>query len=145
MEKRSSIDFFVEPQPADIRSCWDQVREGIEFILSEDPNLTFIPEDVYSECVNGRAQLFTSPIGFLVLTTETDPFTSDKTLLIWIAYVYETGKHNWIKHVQWFNTVACNAGCKYIEARSSVPEMTEYAIAEGWSLNTRVYTRKVDE
>ncbi len=136
---------FIEPQIADIRQCWGEIRKGIESIIDADPNLTFIPEDVYSECVNGRAQLFTSPIGFLVLTTEVDPFTSDKTLLIWIAYVHETGKHNWIKHVQWFEELARNAGCKFIEARSSVPEMEEYAIMQGFNLNTRVYTKKIDE
>jgi hypothetical protein len=84
-------------------------------------------------------------MGFLVLSTEIDPFTGDRTLLIWIAYVYETGKHNWMKHVQWFEELARKAGCRYIEARSSVSQMEEYALKQGFSLNTRVYTKEVDE
>tara|TARA_R100001460_G_scaffold13803_3_gene31124 strand:- start:2617 stop:2769 length:153 start_codon:yes stop_codon:yes gene_type:complete len=50
-----------------------------------------------------------------------------------------------MKHVQWFEELARNAGCKYIEARSSVSQMEEYALKQGFSLNTRVYTKKVDE
>ena len=147
MVRRQTIseDEFIPPQLADIRQCWSQVKIGIESIIADDPNLTFRPEDVYSECVNGRAELFISPIGFLILSTEIDPFTDNRTLLIWIAYVYETGKHNWMKHVQWFEELARNAGCKHIEARSSVSQMEEYALKQGFSLNTRVYTKKVDE
>ena len=147
MVRRQTIseDEFILPQLADIRKCWPEVKIGIESIIAEDSNLTFRPEDVYSECVNGRAELFTSPMGFLVLITEIDPFTGDRTLLIWIAYVYETGKHNWMKHVQWFEELARNAGCRYIEARSSVSQMEEYALKQGFSLNTRVYTKEVNE
>ena len=147
MVRRQTIseEDFTLPQLTDIRQCWDEVKTGIESIIADDPNLTFRPEDVYSECVNGRAELFTSPIGFLVLSTEIDPFTGDRTLLIWIAYVYETGKHNWMKHVQWFEELARKTGCRYIEARSSVPQMEEYALGQGFSLNTRVYTKEVNE
>ena len=147
MVRRQTIseEDFTLPQLADIRQCWNEVKTGIESIIAEDSNLTFRPEDVYSECVNGRAELFTSPIGFLVLSTEIDPFTGDRTLLIWIAYVYKTGKHNWMKHVQWVEELARKAGCRYIEARSSVSQMEEYALRQGFSLNTRVYTKEVNE
>jgi hypothetical protein len=134
---------FVEPQPANIRECWGEVKEGLESILKEIPQLSFLPEDVYSECVNGRAHLFTSPIGFVILTTEIDQFTGEKTLLIWLAYVYEKGKHNWFSHVKWFEDLAKNAGCKYLEARSPIPQLEEYFTACGWSLDTKVFTREV--
>ena len=134
---------FSAPQPVDIREAWNIVRDGIQEILSQNPQLTFLPEDVYSECVNERATLFMSPIGFLVLSSEIDQFTGNKTLLIWIAYTYEQGKHNWIDHYKWFDQVARALGCSFIEARSSVPEMEEYALANGWQLDTRVYTREV--
>ena len=54
-----SVDDFVEPQLTDIRKCWDYVKEGINSILEADPNISFRPEDIYSECVNERAFLFT--------------------------------------------------------------------------------------
>ena len=52
---------FVAPEVADIRLEWDNVRPGIEDILAGSTHLTFLPQHVYSECVNGRATLLTSP------------------------------------------------------------------------------------
>ena len=78
-ERRLTID-FVKPVLTDIRSTWNTVKPGIKQILRDNPSLTFIPEDVYSECVNERAFLFTSPKGFLVFTIEIDRYTKDKTL-----------------------------------------------------------------
>ena len=85
-ERKSTTEL---PKPADIRQCWDKIKPGIVEILKENSFLTYIPEDVYSECVNERAFLYTSSVGFLILTIEIDRFTKDKTLLLWIAYTYE--------------------------------------------------------
>ena len=131
------------PEVSDIRLHWLSIKPGIEHILEENPQFTYLPEDVYSECVNGRATLFTSPLGFLILTTEVDQFTDNKTLLIWIAYTYNQGKHNWMDHADWFDNLAQHLGCRIIEARSAVPEMEEYALNNGWSLDTRIYTKEV--
>ena len=144
-EKKSTIDVYIDPKPADIRSTWNIVKPGIEQILAENPYLTFLPEDVYSECVNERAFLYTSPVGFLVLTVEVDQFTKDKTLLLWIAYTYKKGGHNWLVHDEWFDSLAKEAGCKYLEARSRVPEMESYTKTIGWELDTRIYRKKVNE
>ena len=48
---------FVQPVVTDIRTCWEEVRAGIQNILDRSPSLTYMPEDVYSECVNGRSML----------------------------------------------------------------------------------------
>ena len=142
-ERRLTID-FVEPVLTDIRSTWNTVKPGIKQILRDNPSLTFIPEDVYSECVNERAFLFTSPKGFLVLTIEVDRYTKDKTLYMWLAYTYDIGGHQWIAHEQWMESVAKELDCKFIEAQSNVLGFESYAVANGWSLDTRVYRRKVE-
>lgn len=144
MERRSITNDFIPPKLTDIRSCWDRIKPGIEEILKENPYLSFIPEDVYSECVNERAFLYTSPVGFGVLTIEVDQFTKDKTLLIWIAYTYSKGGHHWMPHEDWVMSLAKNAGCKYIEARSRVPEMETYVKDIGWNLETRIYRKKIN-
>jgi hypothetical protein len=141
MGRKSTIE---EPVYTDIRKCWNVIKTGILDILEENPHLTYIPEDVYSECVNERAFLYTSPVGFLVLTTEVDQFTKDKTLLLWIAYTYNKGGHNWLNHEEWFNNLAKEAGCKYLEARSRVPEMESYVEQIGWELDTRIYRKEVN-
>ena len=140
-ERKSTIE---EPEFADIRKCWNVVKTGILDILKENPTLTFIPEDVYSECVNERAFLYMSSVGFLILTIEVDQFTKDKTLLLWIAYTYKKGGHQWVAHEEWFNNLAKSAGCKYLEARSRVPEMESYTKKIGWELDTRIYRKKVN-
>ena len=140
-ERRSTIEL---PVYTDIRKCWNVIKVGITDILKDNPNLTFIPEDVYSECVNERAFLFTSPKGFLVLTIEVDRYTKDKTLYMWLAYTYDIGGHQWIAHEQWMESVAKELDCKFIEAQSNVPGFESYAVANGWSLDTRVYRRKVE-
>ena len=143
MERRLITNDFVKPVLTDIRSTWNIVKPGLESILADNPTLTFIPEDVYSECVNERAFLFTSPVGFLVLTIKVDQFTKDKTLYMWIAYTYEKGGHEWLAHEEWFNDLANEAGCKYLEARSRVPEMESYVKQIGWELDTRIYRKNV--
>ena len=140
-ERRSTTEL---PLPADIRQCWDKIKPGLVEIIEENPLLTFIPEDVYSECVNERAFLYTSSVGFLVLTVEVDTFTKDKTLLLWIAYTYNKGGHEWLAHDEWFNDLAKNAGCKYLEARSRVLEMESYTKKIGWELDTRFYRKNVE-
>ena len=139
-ERKSTIEL---PVFADIRQCWDKVKPGIVEIIKENPYLTYIPEDVYSECVNERAFLYTSSVGFLILTMEIDRFTKDKTLLLWIAYTYKKGGHNWLVHDEWFDSLAKEAGCKYLEARSRVPEMESYTRTIGWELDTRIYRKEV--
>ena len=136
---------FVTPELSDIRMEWERVRPGIEKILADSPHLKFLPEDVYSECVNDRALLFTSPAGFVVLTTESDPFTRGRTLLIWLAYMYVQSMNSWLDHVEWFEDIARGLKCKFIEMRSTLPKMEAYALRTGWDLDTRVFTREVKD
>ena len=140
-ERRSTTEL---PKPADIRQCWDKIKPGIVEILKENSFLTYIPEDVYSEVVNNRAFLYTSPVGFLILRVEVDQYTNDKTLLLWIAYTYEKGGHQWIAHEKWIEKVAKSFNCKYIEAQSNVPGFESYATKNGWNLDTRIYRREVE-
>ena len=142
-ERRLTTD-FVEPVLTDIRSTWNTVKPSIEQILKDNPSLTFIPEDVYSECVNERAFLYTSSVGFLIFTLQLDRYTKDKTLYMWIAYTYEIGGHQWIAHEKWIEKVAKSFNCKYIEAQSNVPGFESYAIKNGWNLDTRIYRREVE-
>ena len=144
MERRLITNDFVEPVLTDIRSTWNKVRPGIEKILEDNPQLTFIPEDVYSDCVNENAFLFTSPAGFLIFTLQLDRYTKDKTLYMWIAYTYEIGGHQWIAHEKWIEKVAKSFNCKYIEAQSNVPGFESYATKNGWNLDTRIYRREVE-
>jgi hypothetical protein len=143
MEKRLITSDFIEPVLTDIRSTWNKVKPGIEKILADNPDLTYIPEDVYSDCVNEKAFLFTSPMGFLVLTFEFDKYTKDKTLYVWIAYTYNKGGHGIVTHTPWLNKLAKKYDCKYLETQSNVPKFEEYFPNNGWGLNMSIYRRTV--
>ncbi len=143
MEGKSTTDGFVEPTLIDVRANWSCIKPHIEKLLKENPTQTFIPEDVYCDCINEKAYLFASPVGFLILTIEIDRYTKDKTLYMWIAYTYKKGTNQWVAHADWLNKVAKHFGCKYIEAQSNVDELEPYALKHGWSLDTRIYRRNV--
>ena len=136
---------FDVPEFSDIRHCWDMVKPGIEFVLKQNPHLTYMPEDVFSECVTGKSMLFTSVLGFVVLTVQEDPFTKAKVLVVWVAHMHEHGKHNWLDHIDWFEGVAKYCECSCIEAQSAIPELGQYLSANGWKQEATIYTREVQK
>ena len=137
MEERSD-----EPQLADIRDHWHWVRDGIQEILTDQEQLTFIPEDVYAACVNGQAQLWVASEGFVVTTGLTDEFTGQRTMLIWIAWAEERGKDCVLKYMSFCSEQASKAGYIEVEVRTPKP-FTQRWLDAGWKLNHSVYTRRV--
>ena len=84
-----------------------------------------------------------SPAGFMVLSIDTEFFSKTRSLLLWIAHVHETGKHNWVKHVQWIEQVAKATECSHIKTKSVVPELEKYCLKNGWLLTQKEYMREV--
>jgi hypothetical protein len=132
-----------ELQFTDIRSCWEDIKPGIVEILEQDKFPTIRPEEVYSECVNGRAFLYTSKDAFVILTLEEDEFLDEKRLVVWLAYAYKTGAYLWVSHKDWFNALAKELNCQYIVAKSNTKKLSDYFLRTGWSLETRVFKTEV--
>ena len=137
MEERSD-----EPQLADIRDHLHWVRDGIQEILEDQKQLTFIPEDVYAACVNGEAQLWVAPEGFVITTGLKDEYARTSTLLIWIAWAEERGKDCVLKYMTFFSEEASKAGYIELEVRTPKP-FTQRWLDAGWKLDHSVYTRRV--
>ena len=137
MEEKSD-----EPQLSDIRNHWHWVKDGIQEILDDQTNLTFIPEDVYAACVNGQAHLWVASGGFVVTTGLTDEFTGQRTMLIWIAWAEERGKDCVLKYMSFCSEQASKAGYIEVEVRTPKP-FTQRWLDAGWKLNHSVYTRRV--
>ena len=137
MEERSD-----EPQLADIRDHWHWVRDGIQEILEDQKQLTFIPEDVYAACVNGEAQLWVAPEGFVITTGLKDEYARTSTLLIWIAWAEERGKDCVLKYMTFFSEEASKAGYIEVEVRTPKP-FPQRRLDAGWKLDHSVYTRRV--
>jgi hypothetical protein len=131
------------PVVADIRKEWDWVKIGIAEILTDQPQLTYRAEDVYAECVSGDATLFILEKNFAVTTIYLDRFTGDKILLVWLGW----GKNvqNAFKFTGFFEQVARDCGCAYLEGKTSIDRLGEYYLENGWELETRIFRRKLDQ
>ena len=133
----------TNPVSADVRSEWHWVRPGIEEVLKEHPQLTFIPEDIYTACATQRAGLWVAPEGFVVTTTEVDQFNGKKTCLIWVAWARERGQNCAVKYQEFFASVAAESGYDYLETRTPISAMEKYFLNTGWEKDTVIYTRKL--
>ena len=133
----------ARPVMGDIREEWPWVQRGVEEILKQDPHLTFTPEDVYKACVSRKAILWITDEGFVVMMGETDPFTQERTCLIWLAWAKKRGTSLVQKHQDFFIAAASAAGFAKMEVRSSVPAMQQYLPNIGWDIETVVYTRRL--
>ena len=131
------------PVVADIRKEWDWVKIGINEILIDQPELTYRAEDVYAECINGDATLFILEKNFAITTIYLDKYTNDKIFLGWLTW----GKNmqNCHRLVNFFEQVARDCGCVYLEGRTSIDRLGEYYLENGWELETRVFRRKLDQ
>jgi hypothetical protein len=108
----------ANPARANIREEWAWVKQGIKEILAEQPQLTFIPEDVYAACLNQEAHLWVAPEGFVITTAERDEFTGARTFLLWLAWAKNRGQSCAIRYLPFFTQLARDSGFKTLE----VPE-----------------------
>jgi hypothetical protein len=130
------------PVVADIRKEWDWVKTGVGEILLAQPQLTYRAEDVYAECMSGNATLFILGKNFAVTTMYLDKFTDSKIFLVWLAW--GRNMQNAHKLVTFFEQVARDSGCAYIESMTSIDRLGEYHLENGWRLDTRVFRRDLE-
>jgi len=133
----------IEPVVSDIRREWDWVRHGVEEIIRNAKTLTYRPEDVYAACVNKQAVLWTTSEGFVISTTEIDPFTDRKTMFLWLAWAKKRGDSLVAKYQLFFEKAAREAGYSYLETRSPFLGLMGYLESHGWAIDTVVYTREL--
>jgi hypothetical protein len=74
----------------ELHRWWPLVRPGLEQVRLK-ARATWLCEDIYCAVRTGRATMHVGYIdrhyaGVLVLTMNVDPFTAEKSLLIWAAY-----------------------------------------------------------
>ena len=125
----------VYPHVANIRQEWDWVKDGLEEILSLDPNLTWRPEDIYASVLSGESHLWVHPDFFNVTTVEADHFTGDKTLLLWISWAKRRGGANAVTYAKFYEDVARQFGCQFISTKSVQMPAVEYATEKvGWEI-----------
>lgn len=133
------------PVIADIRDEWDWVQPALVELKEQIPSLTWRPEDVYAECLYGQALLHVASEGFVITNVITDQYTKERTLHFWICWAKELGGHNVINYLPFFENVAQQLECKRLEVWTPVDELEKYLQGSGWSLDTRIFSRRIDE
>lgn len=86
---------LTQVNPAELHSWWPLVRPGLERVRTR-ARASWLCEDIYSAVRTGGATMHVGYIdrryaGVLVLTINTDPFTAERSLLIWAAYACHPG------------------------------------------------------
>ncbi len=132
-----------DPVISSMSTTFHWVLPAIGEILEQQPQLTFTAGDVYAACESGGATLWTTKEGLVITTGETDTFSGDRTLLIWLAWAWKRGMNLVAQHQDFFIKQARDGGYKYLETRSAVPELKDHLVSEGWKIDTIVYTREV--
>ena len=137
---------IVYPRRANIREEWHWVKQGVEEILHLDRNLTYRPEDVYASVLSGESELWVHPNFFNVLTIQSDEFTGDKTLLLWISWAKERGGANAVTFAEFYEALARHYGCRRIETKSVQMPAVEYAQKEvGWTISEITFGKDLHE
>jgi hypothetical protein len=106
------------PVVGDIRKEWHWVRKGIEEVISLDPYVTYIPEDVYHSIKSGESTLWVHPDIFTITSIQTDSFSGERTFVIWLAWAKEMGGNHQASHMPFYEEVARHSNCVAVEARS---------------------------
>lgn len=68
----------------DIRLAWDRIKADV-IELKTRYNLDWRPEDVYAQCLIGRAFCYVCQDGFIIVKPQENQFTLAKELFVWIC------------------------------------------------------------
>lgn len=118
----------IKLEPCNIRLVWDEIRPGLEEIKRTWPlSSDWRPEDVYAACVAGEAVLYNTDDGFAVCTLETNQYTNESELHIWIAYSPDDKRGGMLrKYLPSFIDVARRFECSAVTTRSSHPALAAF-------------------
>jgi hypothetical protein len=113
-------------EPCDIRELWDVVKPGLEAIKTQWPELsTWRVEDIYAAVIAEQAVLYANEDGFAVCSIDTDQYSHERDLFIWVAYAYEPGNNLLQKYSASFIAVAKRLGCKGVITESNHPALAK--------------------
>jgi hypothetical protein len=134
------MDEVIKLEPRNIREVWDEVKPGLEEIKRTWPEGTsWRVEDVYAAVLAEEAVLYTSEDGFAVCTLDTDKYTGESDLYIWIAYSYEDKRGGMLsKYLPSFIEVAKHLGCKGVTTVSNHPALVTHPDLESVYTTYRV-------
>lgn len=130
----------MNPVLSDIRREWAWVKEGINDILEKYPWLEYRAEDVYSQCVNGTAVLYTTSNAFAVCVIEEHPLTGDKSFLMWTVWAKGKGLKTIEDFLPFMHNEAKSIGCQRIGMKSPNRAMERIFTRLGYRCDMRDFS-----
>ena len=112
-------------EPSNIRDVWDDIKPGLEAVKRDWPELsTWRVEDVYAAVLQEQAVVYVTEDGFAVCKLDTDDYSQETMLCIWIAYAYKANRGGILKkYLPSFIEVAKRLGCKGVSTLSNHPAL----------------------
>ncbi len=129
----------IKLEPRNLREVWPRMRPCLEEMRRDWPELgTWLVEDVYTSIANSESVVYMTEEGFAVCRTNTDQYSGETDLFIWIAYSFEPGGNMIEKYLPSFIEVAKDLGYRAVATQSNhpalakvsklVPVFTEYRV-----------------
>ena len=117
---------LTQINPGELHAWWPLVRPGLERVRVK-ARASWLCEDIYSAVRTARATMHVGYIGqhyagVLVLTINVDPFTAEKSLLIWAVYT---------RHRAALRYGLANV--KEMAARAGLRKLVFHSPRRGWS------------
>jgi hypothetical protein len=111
----------IKLKPRNLREVWDEIKPGLQEVKEAWPELsTWRVEDVYAAVLQEQAVIYTTEDGFAVCTLETDEYSLQSDLCIWIAYANEKSRGGMLKkYLTSFIAVAKSLGCSGVTTKSN--------------------------
>ena len=117
----------------DIRLAWGNIKPVVEDLKNKH-HLDWRTEDIYAQCLMGKAFLYTCNDGFVIVKPQENQFTLDKELFVWICY----SKHNdgLTEYRQDINAIAKTIYAKSIVFESTRDGFRKIAQQNNWQAMT---------
>jgi hypothetical protein len=120
---------------SDIRTEWPHIRDAVAKLSEGEP---WRAEDVYAQCVNGKASLVMSDGAFMVCKVQECPYTGDVQLWIWAACSSFYGAIK--EYGAELDAFARSHGAKTIRMAS---KRAGWQRVNGWTEEYSIYAREV--
>lgn len=134
---------LTQVNPAELHDWWPLVRPGLERVRMR-ARASWLCEDIYSAVRGGAATMHVAYIdqhyaGVLVLTINTDPFTAERSLLVWAAYTcHRLALRHGLSEVE---AMAARAGLHKLVFHSPRRGWSRRLAAEGFEISEMKFER----
>ena len=131
-----------QPRMANIREEWYWVRQVIEELLQDNPDVDAIPEDIYADCRAGRAHLWVADDYVLITEFEISNYSGRRDLCIAYAKATSQGGKLAPEALEYMDQFAAANNCDGITFGTRYQPLIDYLCSDvGFRVSTQILRR----